>query len=164
MTTDTMTITLTPPSFGATVGILRAVIENGTPEGHAMAWEEITRWAAMLDEVKKAHAKEQAAIGEARAALNVAIDRLSMNNVDGEELPFMHDCEVALAMLEGRAVPEWDGEADTYDEAHGHAAPQLCDDCHQDPATITVERAFIREGEAPTSRLCAHCYGKVEFS
>lgn len=95
------------PTFRGTVGILRALIENGTKVGQHAAWEEIDRWAAMLDNM---------AAAEARAA------------------------------------------SDQKEE------PELCDECSNAPAKITVERAFIKEGEAPTAKLCKDCYAKVEFS
>ena len=42
-----------------------------------------------------------AAIKEAIAALWVAHERLCMNDLEGEEKPFIEDCETALALLEG---------------------------------------------------------------
>ena len=38
---------------------------------------------------------------EARATLYVVIERLELNNLDGEEQPFIEDCTTALAILEG---------------------------------------------------------------
>lgn len=37
---------------------------------------------------------------EARAALYSALNRLELNDLDGEEGPFIDDCLVAIAMLE----------------------------------------------------------------
>lgn len=42
------------------------------------------------------------AIAEAIATLYQAHERLEMNNYDDEETPFMQDCLVAIALLEGR--------------------------------------------------------------
>lgn len=38
------------PSFRSTAVMLCTVIENGTPEGRAMACDEITDWGKLLDE------------------------------------------------------------------------------------------------------------------
>ena len=48
------TITITPPSFKATVPMLRLMVEDGSVDARDFAWEEVTRWAAMLDEAAKA--------------------------------------------------------------------------------------------------------------
>ena len=37
---------------------------------------------------------------EARAALYTVMERLEMNDLSGEETPFVDDCLVAIAMLE----------------------------------------------------------------
>lgn len=41
-----------------------------------------------------------AAMREARAALYQALERLDMNNLEGEESPFMEDCENAIAGID----------------------------------------------------------------
>lgn len=41
-----------------------------------------------------------AAMKEARAALRVALDRLEVNDIEGEESPFMEDCENAIADID----------------------------------------------------------------
>ena len=43
------------------------------------------------------------AAAEAIAALETARERLEMNDYEGEEKPFIEDCDTALAML--RALP-----------------------------------------------------------
>ena len=42
----------------------------------------------------------RSAAQEARAALYSALNRLELNDLDGEEGPFIDDCLVAIAMLE----------------------------------------------------------------
>lgn len=46
------------------------------------------------------------AVKEAIATLYSSHERLEMNNYDGEEDPFIGDCETAITMLEGREPPE----------------------------------------------------------
>lgn len=41
---------------------------------------------------------------EAIATLNQVRERLEMNNLDGEEDPFIQDCDNALAMLEALPI------------------------------------------------------------
>lgn len=48
------------------------------------------------------------AVREALAALDLAQERLRMNDIDGEELPFIHDCAVAVAMLTDAEPPQMD--------------------------------------------------------
>lgn len=42
----------------------------------------------------------RSAAQEARAALYSALSRLELNDLEGEESPFIDDCLVAIAMLE----------------------------------------------------------------
>lgn len=43
---------------------------------------------------------EHPAAKEARATLNLCIERLDLNDVDGEERPFIEDCQTAIKLLE----------------------------------------------------------------
>jgi hypothetical protein len=48
------------PTFNATANMLRIIMENGTDEGRAMAFEEIARWGRMIDRLiaeRRQHAK-----------------------------------------------------------------------------------------------------------
>lgn len=56
------------------------------------------------------HTPTPDAIREAISTLYLMHERLELNNYAGEEAPFMHDCMVAIAMLEGREPPVWEGE------------------------------------------------------
>lgn len=48
------------------------------------------------------------AVREALAALDLAQERLRMNDMDGEELPCIHDCAVAVALLTDAEPPQMD--------------------------------------------------------
>jgi hypothetical protein len=45
------------------------------------------------------HGDLRAAAREARAVLYQVMERLEMNNLEGEESPFIEDCQTALTML-----------------------------------------------------------------
>jgi len=45
------------------------------------------------------HGDLRAAAREARAVLYQVMERLEMNNLEGEETPFIEDCQTALALL-----------------------------------------------------------------
>ena len=43
---------------------------------------------------------------EARATLHLMLERLEVNDYDGEEAPFMEDCQNAIAMLDALPINE----------------------------------------------------------
>lgn len=282
------TITISAPSFRATTGMLRLLAEDGNAQGKAWAWEEITRWATMLDNLAaaekraadderetfetygldrattlhvldhlgvKPEGRDDAlgvsaivnainALAEAKRSMGtdpqppaqpdpfrdadvslkaalfhslradqawrlycgVRVDaetqacaavfyvplswsRETISNYIGQpaetameeakrqtflnaareafgsdEIQIDNDA-LAAAADNGAWVQSWvwvsNDEAGIEDEPE--PAP-LCDLCHNDRSTITVERAVVAEGEAPELRLCTNCYADVEFS
>lgn len=78
------------------------------PDDAATAYGTLTEDPGFFDTIHRDEfdLSYHPAVREARAALNVALERLQMNNLKGEENPFIEDCETALAMLTGERQPE----------------------------------------------------------
>lgn len=145
MTQDTMTITLNPPSFRATVGMLRLLAEDGNPEGKAGAWAEITRWADMLDSLAASERAAKAAAAEEETPHRDAFIAAAREAYGSDEIEVDDDAKISEGD-EGAFVQGWlwvsNAEAG-LDEDLGNCADcgaaaedewddetQLCRDCH----------------------------------
>ena len=80
------------------------------PDDTAKAWGVLSDQTGFLDTVtlEEHDITTHPAVREALAALELAQERLRMNDMDGEELPFIHDCAVAVALLTDAEPPQMD--------------------------------------------------------
>lgn len=63
------------PTFAATANMLRVIVENGTDDGRAMAFEEIARWGRMLDRLIAERRKHAAILRNIYAENTLALVR-----------------------------------------------------------------------------------------
>lgn len=85
MNDHTTSLVIGPPTFRGTAAMLRLLIEAGESPARQVAWEEITRWAAMLDNFAAAEkrANDDAAVrfetyGLDREATILVLDHLGI--------------------------------------------------------------------------------------
>lgn len=78
------------------------------PEDAEQAYDQLSGEPGFFDQIHRDEfdLSYHPAVREARATLNVALERLQMNDIGGEEAPFIEDCETALKMLEGEKSAE----------------------------------------------------------
>lgn len=72
------------------------------PEDITTAWRQLCTVPGFFDVVtmEEHDLTEHRAVKEAIATLHGTIDRLQMNDMNGEEGPFIEDCQTAIKLLE----------------------------------------------------------------
>lgn len=67
----------------------------------AEPYEDLCKCAGFYDflSLNEHYVGNHPAVSEARAVLHQCIRRLEVNDLEGEEVPFIQDCETALEML-----------------------------------------------------------------